>query len=388
MGKTAQNTEIVVLKHVWTAVAFIAVWLWFPHTRHTIGLPHAYGLLALIILISVYRTKVALKHPNAVILRFMPVTDSVIIALLIHFTGGIDSDLWLFYYFQLIAGAMDTKPGSIEIIAPVVILSYIAATMPDLMHWKMGAWGIVDIIGTRLFFLFLTALLARHIAHARNQLSEELSQLSEQLSLSQERNRISREIHDGIGHSLVNCILTLELCERLVCKKPDEACKIIEQEKDDLRAALENMREYVHHLRPAEIENEEFTSLFKKHLVRFRERTGLDIKIKVKNKDVDLPPSSRLVLLRIIQEALTNAAKHSDADQIEVSLEKAEKSGAKCVISDNGRGFDAEEVLEDLSSRQGFGLRTMKDRAASAGGSAEIASEPGKGTKVTVCIPG
>jgi signal transduction histidine kinase len=190
------------------------------------------------------------------------------------------------------------------------------------------------------------------------------------------------------AHSLVNCILTLELCERLVCKKPDEACKIIEQEKDDLRVALDNMREYVHHLRPAEIENEEFIPLVKKYLVRFGERTGLDTKLEVKNKDVDLPPSARLVLLRIMQEALTNAAKHSDATEIEVSLASTGNRGARCVICDNGHGFEADEVLNDPSSRQGFGLRTMMDRAASVGGDINIESEPDHGTKVSVSIPG
>ena len=387
MRAKRQNPEVVALRYLCPVLIFIAIWLKFPEAskHHTVGDGYIYILLALIALVTVYRIRTALKKPNAHVLRFLPVFDAVALAIAIRFTGGIHSDLWLLYYFQLIVGAMDPRPWAIELVAPLVIASYLGATIPDLLHWRMP---IVEVAGTRLFFLFLTGMLARHIALARNRLSQELSHLSEQLSLSQERIRISREIHDGIGHSLVNCILTLELCERLICKKPDEACKIIEQEKTDLRSALDNMRDYVHHLRPAEIENEAFITLAKSYVDRFSERTGVTVDLQSKGQSIDIAPSSRLVLLRIIQEALTNAAKHSDATQISISFAPTADRGVHCVITDNGCGFDEDAILKDSSSRQGFGLRTMMDRASSVGGDAQIESEQGQGTKVSVYIPG
>jgi len=385
MRITSKNPEVVVLKHIWPALLFAAAWLWFPHTHRTIGLQWACALLVLIGLVTLARARVALRRPNAPILRYLSAFDAAILAFAIHFTGGVDSELWLFYYFLLIASAMDPRPRTIEIAAPLVILSYVGATLPDLIHRD---WKTVEVVITRLVFLFLTGLLTRQIAITRNRLSEELGRMSEQLSLSQERNRIAREIHDGVGHSLVNCILTLELLERLVRKKPEEACKIIEQEKTDLRAALDEMRDYVRHLRPAEIENEPFVPLVKRHLERFTERTGLDTRFAQEGRPVDLPPSSRLVLLRIIQEALTNAAKHSEASEIDVSLSRTGDAGAHCVITDNGCGFDEKEVLSDPGSRQGFGLRTMRDRATSVGGDLQIESSAGEGTRVSVYIPG
>jgi signal transduction histidine kinase len=255
--------------------------------------------------------------------------------------------------------------------------------VPESAQWNAEVW---QVIGTRLFLLFMTALLVRHLAQARNRLSEDLSHLSEQLALAQERNRIAREIHDGIGHSLVNCILTLELCERLVGKEPDEARKVIEQETADLRAALDDMRDFVHHLRPADIENQPFEPLVRRYLAQFGERTGLTVRPDIKTGDADLPPSARLVLLRIIQEALTNAAKHSDATEVDVTLTAAPDHGVDCVIVDNGCGFDVAEVLGDSASRHGFGLRTMIDRAQSAGGELTIQSAPGEGTRITLSI--
>lgn len=385
MRKARQNPEVVVLRRVWPALVFAAAWLWFPHTRHTIPASYACAFLILIGLVTFYRTRIALKRPNAQILRYLPIFDAVVFALAIRATGGVDSELWLFYYFLLVVGAMDPRPRTIEMIGPLVVISYVGATAPDILHRD---WEVLEVLGTRLFFLFLTAILTRQIALSRARLSDELSSLHEQLSLSHERNRIAREIHDGIGHSLVNCMLTLELCERLVCSNPEEACKIIRQEKEDLRSALDDMRDYVHHLRPAELENEPFALLVKRYLARFADRTGITANFKLIGSSVDLPPSSRLVLLRIIQEALTNAAKHSEATEINVTLARTGDAGAHCVITDNGCGFDEDAVLKDPGSAQGFGLRTMKDRASSVGGDMQIESSPGNGTRISVYIPG
>lgn len=387
MRKSRQNPEIVVLKYIWPALLFAAIWIWFPETQdhHVVSVWYTYALLGLIALVTLCRMKVVSAKPNAQMLRYMPIFDAVVLALIIRFTGGIRSDLWLLYYFQLLAGALDPRQRGIELTAPLVVVSYLAAIVPDLGHMD---WDVIEIGVTRLFFLFLTAVLTQQLAQSRSILSDELSSLSQQLDLSQERNRIAREIHDGVGHSLVNCILTLELCERLVCKEPDEACKIIRQEKADLRAALDNIREYVHQLRPSEIENEDFIPLMKRYLTRFSDRTGIKARLNVQNPSVDLPPSSRLVLLRILQEALTNAAKHSEATEIQVGLARTGDHGLHCTISDNGCGFDEQEVLTDSGSRQGFGLRTMRDRATGMGGDALVESSPGEGTKVSVYIPG
>lgn len=387
MRNKRDNPQVIVVKHVWPGLLFAMIWLQFSHTQQylTVNIGWVYALLAFISLVMAYRTRIALKRPNSPIQKYIPFVDAIVLAFAIRFTGGMHSELWLFYYFQLVVGAMDPDPRTMEVLLPLVIVSYIGSSFPEVRHLN---WEVMEILGTRLFFLFLTAMLIRQMAQARNRLSDEIGRLSEQLSLSQERNRISREIHDGIGHSLVNCILTLELCGRLVCSKPEEAVKIIEQEKADLRSALDDMRDYVHHLRPAEIENEEFVPLVKRYLARFGERTGLKTRLDCKNEMVDLPPSSRLVLLRILQEALTNAAKHSDATEVNVALSCTPSSGVCCMIRDNGCGFNEEEIMNDLASRQGFGLRTILDRASSVGGEAEVHSAPGEGTQVSVTIPG
>jgi len=385
MAQGREKPELLVMKHLWLVLAFAVAWVMFPHSRShfIVHVGWVYALLAAVALLTLYRTRTALRKPNARVLRYMPIFDAVVLAIAVRITGGLESDLWLLYYVELIVGAMDPRQRTMEFMAPLVIASYVSAAVPESASWNATVWQVIT---TRLFLLFMTALLVRHLAQARNRLSDELSQLSEQLALSQERNRISREIHDGVGHSLVNCILTLELCERLICKEPQEACKVIQQEKADLRGALDDMRDYVHHLRPADIENEPLEKLVSQYLARFGERTGLTVRSDVKTDHADLPPSSRLVMLRIIQEALTNAAKHSDASEVDVAITGSRGKGVNCEISDNGCGFDVDEVLGDSSSRQGFGLRTMIDRAESAGGQLKIESEPGEGTRILLTI--
>ncbi|MCE5199351.1 MAG: sensor histidine kinase [Armatimonadota bacterium] len=387
MRKGRQSPEVIALKSIWPALIFAGVWLQFEETGRHLPLPvgYAYGLLGIIGLVTLVRARLALRRPNSRLLRYAPILDAILLALAIRFTGGIRSELWLFYYFMLIAGAMDPRPGTIELIAPLVLVSYVSATIPRFSQWD---WQIIETAGTRLFFLFLASLLTRQVGLVRSRLSDELGHLSEQLTLSQERNRIAREIHDGIGHSLVNCILTLELSERLVSKDPEEARKIIQQELADLREALEDMRDYVHHLRPADIENESMVTLVQRYVARFADRTGLTVNMDVKDCCPNLPPSSRLVLLRIIQESLTNSVKHSEATEVNIYLAETSDGGAHCVIRDNGCGFDDEAVLKDPGSRQGFGLRTMIDRAAGVGGDVQIESVPDEGTTVTVTIPG
>lgn len=387
MRKTRRSLEVVALRTIWPALIFAAIWLQFNETRSHILVDrtYLYSLLALVGLLTFFRIRLAERKPAARLLKIFPLMDCGIVAVLIRCTGGVHSDLWLFYYFILIGGAMDPRQRTIEISAPLVILSYLAATVPSLSHWDAD---IMAVVCTRLFFLVMASLLARQIALARSELSDELGHLSEQLALSQERIRIAREIHDGVGHSLVNCILTLELCERLVPKEPEEATKLVVREREDLRAALDDLRDYVHHMRPAELENEPFLPVVRKYVSRFSERTGLTAELDSKTEDLDLAPASRLVLLRILQESLTNAAKHSEASEVKINLTKTYCSGVHCLIKDNGRGFDVDELLSDPSSRQGFGLRTMKERASSVGGDVQWESAPDEGTTVSVYVPG
>jgi signal transduction histidine kinase len=111
-------------------------------------------------------------------------------------------------------------------------------------------------------------------------------------------------------------------------------------------------------------------------------RWGLDVRVDVRDH-VDVLPEKQQEVLRIVGEALSNAARHADATTISVHI--GGRGGRLLVaISDDGRGFDADE--ERVAAR-GFGLRSMRERAQLLGGDVRLASEPGSGTRVEIAIP-
>jgi two-component system sensor histidine kinase DegS len=266
---------------------------------------------------------------------------------------------------------------------PLVIIGYLTAVYPSTS-------GIHDyqIVVTRLFFLFIAGAMARYIATGREMVSRELAELNEQLTVAEERNRIARELHDGVGHSLVNSVLNIELCERLVEKDPAEACRMLEQEKTELRSALNQVRVYVFHLRPAEIEGTDFSVLIKRYVSEFSKRTGFHSEVFCETDRLDLSSSGKMVMLRIVQEALSNIAKHSMARNVIIMVNGNPRGGVICTISDDGVGFDLGEAVEQMSSKRNYGLQSMKERAEAVGGEVEIESAPGEGTTVGIILPG
>jgi signal transduction histidine kinase len=101
----------------------------------------------------------------------------------------------------------------------------------------------------------------------------------------------------------------------------------------------------------------------------------------VDGSEVNLQPVTRETLFRIAQEALANVARHSAASQAEISLDYG-KDSVTLVIKDDGRGFDTS------APHSGLGLHSMQERAESLGGSFSVASEPGRGTRIVVALPG
>ena len=121
--------------------------------------------------------------------------------------------------------------------------------------------------------------------------------------------------------------------------------------------------------------------MLRRHIGRFADRTGLVVDLKTEREDWRLRPEAAFGLTRIVQEALTNAAKHAQATRIEVTLSQPPSGGILCTICDNGRGFDPND------RQAGFGLLAMRERAESLGGTLEIETAPGCGVKISVTLP-
>ena len=214
---------------------------------------------------------------------------------------------------------------------------------------------------------------------------KELRLLSSQLITvqEQERGRIARELHDGIGQSLSAIKFRVEDALGQIAKgSPDSSANSLNSLIPIIQSTIEEVRRITMDLRPATLDDlgilatigwfcREFQMTFS--AVRIDKDISID--------ESDIPESLKIVIYRVLQEALNNVAKHSGADRVTISLTKR-NSEIELAIEDNGCGFDLEESLSVDSSERGFGLGSMKERIEFSGGSFSIESAGKKGTVV------
>jgi len=204
------------------------------------------------------------------------------------------------------------------------------------------------------------------------------------LAVLEERTRLAREIHDTLAQQLTAIVLQLEAAEAFVERSPGRAASVVVAARDLARSALQEARRSVWNLRPAPLEATGLVAALEREVRRWRQQSGISARLLAESlpNPLPLPPAAEVALFRIVQEALANAARHSHARRVEVSLARREGALEVCV-ADDGEGFDAEARTHPGS----FGLMGMTERARLAGGSLEVDSTPGQGTRITVRLP-
>lgn len=207
---------------------------------------------------------------------------------------------------------------------------------------------------------------------------------SEELAINEERNRIAREIHDGIAQSLAFTAIKLDLAERLLERDPEKARTEIVLSKQTLREQIKEVRRSIFALRPIDLERFGLVETVKKYVSDFGEQHNILTDLSVQG-EVHLSPSDEAVIFRILQESLNNVAKHSQAKRVWVSLVAGES--VTLMVGDDGKGFDPSLVGERVTTAGGLGLKQMRERIEARGGSYHIDSQMGQGTTVTVTLP-
>jgi signal transduction histidine kinase len=239
---------------------------------------------------------------------------------------------------------------------------------------------------TRIFFLVLVASIARTLAQEERIRQQDLGALREALSVSEERRRLARDLHDGLGHVLTRVILSLEVARRQASTDPDGAAMLISQQASALRGAMEEMRQIVATLRTDSGAISTQTAV-RAMAAEMAESRALEVEVVAPEDPLPLSAHRQYHLSRVVQEALTNCLRHSGAPRAQVLIEVVEVpvGGRKVVatIRDQGKGFDP----ENLNGSDGHGLEGMSERLAPYGGSVEIESTPGDGTRVIAEVP-
>ena len=196
-----------------------------------------------------------------------------------------------------------------------------------------------------------------------------------------ERNRLAREIHDTLAQGLAGISLQLELVARMLSIKPEAAKASLDQARQLVRSNLDEARRSVWDLRSQALENNDLPAAVSESAKQLTANTSTQVQVKVGGTYRQL---SRLIednLLRITQEAITNAIKHAQADLIRVELNYEPKI-LRLTVNDNGRGFD-----DKIQHDKHYGLVGMKERATQIGGNVTVNSQVNQGTEITVQVP-
>lgn len=212
-----------------------------------------------------------------------------------------------------------------------------------------------------------------------------LTRLAEQArtnALTDERNRLAREIHDTLAQAFTGISLQLEAAKNILSQQPETAKSYLDQARDLTRQGLSEARRSVHALRSQALETESLAKALQKNLTQMTLNTSLQTEFQIQGTPTLLEEGLQLNLLRIGQEAITNALRHAQAQTLTVTLTFTEQQVSLCIV-DNGVGFEP----QDSADITGFGLVGIHERTARYNGQVQIISQPGKGTTIEVIMP-
>lgn len=250
---------------------------------------------------------------------------------------------------------------------------------------QSGGVGVVLLLVAAVGQLIRNVEAARAEAEAaRGELAQANVQLRRallvegELVLARERARSARELHDGLGHSLTLVAMALQLAQRL--RQRDEAAAWVEVDTAARTnaEALETMRRWVRALDPpGDAETLGGSDAFEAIADSFR-GTGLDVRVQHRGEQEPLPADASLFATRFLQEGLTNVLRHAEANVVEIDVRQSPHQ-LRLAIGDDGKGADGDP--------EGFGRRSLRERAELLGGTVRAGRSPLGGVELTAVLP-
>ncbi len=211
-----------------------------------------------------------------------------------------------------------------------------------------------------------------------NQELESYSKNVEELTLLRERTRVSRELHDSVGHALSTLCIQLKAVQTITEKKPQLAIEMLGHNVQYVENTLENVRRTVRELKPIEFEALDAIITIEEMIKTFSKLTGVQVKMILSKEKWKMTSDQSHHLYRIIQESLSNALRHGKAKNITVNLQFFQDK-LYAYIKDDGIGCKEVKPL--------FGLEGIVDRARSLGGTVEFTTGLGEGFATKITLP-
>lgn len=303
------------------------------------------------------------------------------------------ASIFIFLFFILSAQAMVSLPmrAGLRWIALFAIVTAVGNFFnnPDL--WNALLNTVVNAAGFLFFGAFGNALMRAETARVESQqlladLQDAHRQLQayaervETLAVVEERNRLSREMHDTLGHRLTVSIVQLEGAGRLIDRDPPRAAQMVGTVRAQLVEGLEELRQTLAALRSPLAAGASLPRMLQTLATDFARATQMQIQTNLPDQLPNLSEAQRNALYRTAQEGLTNAQRHARATCVTLAVESTVDL-IRLTIQDDGIGF------EPGSRASGIGLHGMRERANHLRGKFEIDSQPGRGTTLSLTLP-
>ena len=246
----------------------------------------------------------------------------------------------------------------------------------------VGTLSVYDRMDRRLFSpddLSILQILANQAAVALE--NHRLTEALHDLAVLEERERISKELHDGVIQSIYSVGLSLQGSRSLLHRNPDLVAVRIDQAIAELDNVVRDVRSYIFELRPKTVEEFGLAAAVEGLVKEFEVNTLAHAELQLDDDACTLLGEDQQIhIVQIVREVLSNIARHAHATEVEVSF-RVEGDVVELSISDDGTGFDPGSV------RRGHGLSNMEERARKLGGTLEISPRNGKGTQHMLRIP-
>jgi signal transduction histidine kinase len=224
---------------------------------------------------------------------------------------------------------------------------------------------------------------------AVRQQRQELRALNQKLTQVQEteRRQLARELHDEMGQALTMINFNLSAIDKaLGSDSPPDVRERLADASLLAERTLEQIRELSFDLHPTLLDDFGLLPALRKYIRRYEKSVGLRVELEAVGLDSRLPPEIEITLYRIVQEALTNTARHARAQTAHLCL-LCEGDTIEAVVDDDGQGFTVERVLNSKTNDGGTGLLGMRERVTLLHGDFDIQSTPGQGTRIMISIP-
>jgi len=256
------------------------------------------------------------------------------------------------------------------------------------MTWGDGLRNGFGTLVAAVFTAVFTGLLQRE-QRARAELGEANAQLrgfaaqAEDLATTQERNRLARDIHDGLGHHLTVVQMQIQAARAVLAADPARADEVLAKAQQQATDALVEVRHSVSVLREPR-EREPLPAALEALAAQTR-AAGVPTELRIAGPVRQLPAEVEESLFRFAQEGLTNVRKHARASWAELILDFAGAGSVRLEVRDDGSGVDP---AADPDAKAGFGILGLRERAARLSGSLDLESTPGQGTTLRMVVPG